>query len=297
MENNNNVAEGQKTMKGYRIVIGVLTVVLVAVSALYYNIHQQQLAEYELLDAERATLEANLSALNADYTKLKAENAELSLSLEAERLRVDSLLAVLKKERSLNYSKIRRYENELSSLRAVMKDYLAQIDSLNALNRKLIDENVVYKKKVSASELRAEQAENKAKQLNSRVEMGSKLSAQQIEVVAVNSKGREQSRVKKADKLSVDFILGANKLAKAGNVTLYAQVTSPDGYVISTASLPSVNVGGEKVTYSASRKVDYKNDALSVSIFVEGEGFTAGLYKVKVYTDKELIGASEITLQ
>ena len=38
MENNNTVAEGQKTMKGYRIVIGVLTVVLVAVSALYFSI-------------------------------------------------------------------------------------------------------------------------------------------------------------------------------------------------------------------------------------------------------------------
>ncbi|MFR9651797.1 MAG: hypothetical protein SNG35_07230 [Rikenellaceae bacterium] len=283
-------------MMGYRIVIGVLTVVLVAVSVLYYSIHKQQQDEYALLDAERTTLEANLKALNSDYNKLKSENAQLSLNLESERLRVDSLTSALQQERSLNYAKLRKYERELSSLRAVMKDYQAQIDSLNKLNRELIDQNVVYKKKVASSELRAEQAETEAKKLNSQVELGSKLVAQQIEITAVNSKGREQSRVKKAAKLSVDFALAANKLAKKGNVTIYTQVTSPDGYVISTQSLPSINVKGEKVTYSASRKVDYNNEALNVSIFVDGEGFEAGLYKVKIYTDSDLIGSSEVTM-
>lgn len=297
MENNKNVAEGQKTMMGYRIVIGVLTVVLVAVSVLYYSIHKQQQEEYALLDAERATLEASLQALNSDFDKLKAENAELSLNLEAERLRVDSLTAALQKERSLNYAKLRKYERELSSLRSVMKDYLAQIDSLNALNRELIDQNVAYKKQVAAHSLRADQAETTAKKLNSQVALGSQLVAQQIEVAGVNAKGSSVSRAKKAAKLSVDFTLAANQLAKAGNVTLYAQVTSPDGYVISTQSLPSITVKGEKVTYSASRKVDYKNEALSVSIFVDGEGFEAGLYKVKVYTDNALIGSSEVTMQ
>ncbi len=296
MENNNNVAEGQKTMKGYRIVIGVLIVVLVAVSALYYSMHSAQQAEYEILSAERDTIQANLKALNADFNKLKAENAELSLSLEAERLRVDSLTAALQQERSLNYSKIKKYERELSSMRSVMRDYLAQIDSLNKLNRELIDQNVVYKKQITSTQLRAEQAENLASKLNDQVALGSQLVAQNIELTAVNSKGREQSRVKKAAKLSVDFTLGANKLAKAGNKTLYAQVTSPDGYVISTQSVPSITVAGEKVTYSASRKVDYKNETLKVSIFVDGEGFEAGSYKIKIFTDSELIGIGEVTM-
>ena len=255
------------------------------------------MAEYELLSAERDTIQANLKALNADYNELKSQNAELSLSLEAERLRVDSLTAALQQERSLNYSKIRKYERELSSMRSVMRDYLAQIDSLNKLNRALIDQNVVYKKQITSTQLRAEQAENLASKLNNQVALGSKLFASNIDMAGVNSKGREQSRVKKATKLSVNFTLGANKLAKSGNKTIYVQVTSPDGYVISTKSLPSITVDGKKVTYSASRKIDYKNDALNMSIFVDGEGFEAGLYRINVYADSALIGVNEVSMK
>ena len=54
---------------------------------------------------------------------------------------------------------------------------------------------------------------------------------------------------------------------------------------------------GDKITFSAARQVDYQNNDLSVSLFYNGSGITSGKYRVKIYTDGNLIGSNEIILR
>ena len=42
-----------KSIRGYRIVIIILSVILVAISVLYFSIHRQQMLDNELLQADR----------------------------------------------------------------------------------------------------------------------------------------------------------------------------------------------------------------------------------------------------
>lgn len=288
----------QNSIRGYRIVIIILSVILVALSALYYGIHRQQMRDNELLQADRDSIQSDLGRLMTDYDNLQISNDSISANLTIERERADSLMTRLKKERSWNLAKIKQYEKEVGTLRSIMKSYVRQIDSLNTLNKKLIKENVSYRKEISSANLRAEMAEEKAAELDNKVRIGAVLRARDISLTALNVNSREVTRVKNASRLRVDFVLSANELAEPGNKAIYVRITSPDGYVLTAEEMPTFEFEGERLSYSAMREVEYDNTKdLDVGIFYTSKGFTAGTYRIQLYCEGRLIGQAEIAMR
>ena len=282
-----------KAVRGYRIVIIILAVILVALSAVYFKMHQEQKADYALLEEDRTRIQGDLDSLIVSYDDLKIQNDTMAANLEEAKL----LGEQLKNERRLNYNKIRAYQKEVGTLRTIMQGYVRQIDSLNNVNKKLTKENISYKKEISTAQLRAEMAEERAAELNDKVRVGSVVRARSINMVALNEKSKEVTRVKNAARLRVDFVLGGNELAEPGQRTIYACITSPEGYVLSGPEAATFTFETEKKVYSASRDVDYQNDDLDVKIFFNGSGFTAGTYKVELYSEGKLIGKTEVALR
>lgn len=289
--------EAEKSIRGYRIVIIILSVILVALSILYFSIHRQQMLDNELLQADRDSIQNDLGRLMNDYDNLRVSNDSISASLSVERERADSLMTRLKKERSWNLAKIKQYEREVGTLRTAMKDYIRQIDSLNTLNQKLISENVSYRKEISSANLRAEMAEEKAAELDNKVKVGSVLRARDIRLEALNDRGKAVSRIKNASRLRVDFVLSANELAMPGNKAIYLRIISPDGYVLTTEAMPSFEYEGGRLTYSAMREVDYQNQDLEVGIYFTSSGFAAGTYRMELYTEGRLIGQAQVAMR
>ena len=286
-----------KSTRGYQIVIIVLAVLLVALSALYYSIHRQQMADNELLQSDRDSIQNDLGRLMTDYDHLHSTNDSLSAEMTVERGRADSLLERLKSERSLSYAKIKQYEKEVGTLRTIMKGYIRQIDSLNTLNKQLITENVDFRKQISSANLRADMAEEKATELDNKVKVGAVMRARDIALTAMNKNGRVVSRIKNATQLRVDCVLAANELATPGNKTIYVRITSSDGYVLTTADMPTFEFEGDNISYSAQRAVDYENQDLEVSIYFAGTDFTAGTYTIQLYAEGRLIGSSEVAMK
>ena len=250
-----------KSIRGYRIVIIILSVILVALSALYFSIHRQQMIDNRLLQSDRDSIQNDLGRLMTDFDNLQVTNDSISAGLTIERDRADSLMTRLKKERSWNLAKIKQYEKEVGTLRTIMKGYIRQIDSLNTLNKRLISENVGYRKEISSAKLGAEMAEENAARLR------------------------------------VDFVLTANELATPGEKTIYVRITSPDGYVLTTEAMPTFDFEGERLSYSAMREVDYQNQDLDVGIFYNSTGFAAGTYTVQLFCEGRLIGTSQIAMR
>ncbi len=241
MENSPETQNSMEQMKGYRIAVIALAVVLAVLSIVFFTIHSQQKADYELLNTDRAKIQENLTSIIGEFDNLKTDSDKLRAELAEVRQYADSVANQLESERTVNYAKIKQYQREISSLRSLMRGYLAQIDSLNALNQDLLDQNVEYKKSLTETELRAKKAEELAEELAGKVRMGSRLVAQGVEIAPLNKKGREISRIKRAKSISVNFTVVANTLAKPGKKTIYAVVTSPDGYVVTSESVPSFN--------------------------------------------------------
>ncbi len=290
-------AVSDKSIRGYRVVIILLAVILAALSILYFNIHRQQQADYALLQIDRDSIQSNLSHLMDDFDNLRISNDSISANLGLERERADSLMERLKKERSWNYAKIKQYEKEVGTLQTLMRNYLRQIDSLNTLNKQLINENVGYRKEISTISQRAELAEERATELDNMVKQGSVLKARNIRLTALNAKSKEVSRIKNAARLRTDFILAANELTTPGDKTVYVRILAPDGYVLSSEGAPSFDFEGEWLSYSAQRSIDYQNEDIEVGIFYNGSGFTAGKYTVQLYAEGRLIGSTEIVMR
>ena len=245
----------EKSIRGYRIVIIILSVILVALSVLYFSIHRQQMVDNQLLQADRDSIQNDLGRLMTDYDNLQVTNDSIS------------------------------------------KSYIRQIDSLNTLNKKLINENVTYRKEISSAKLRAEMAEEKAAELDNKVRVGAVIRARDIRLSALNANSKPVSRIKNAARLRVDFVLTANELATPGEKTVYVRITSPDGYVLTTEAMPTFDFEGERLSYSAMREVDYQNQDLEVGIYYNSTGFAAGAYTVQLFCDGRLIGTSQIAMR
>ncbi len=286
-----------KSIVGYRVVIAILAVVLAALSLLYYNIHCQQEADYALLSIARDSIESNLTDLIVDFDELESKNDSMTMTILEERHRADSIITQLKRERTFNYNKLKQYEKEVGTLRTVMKGYLQQIDSLNSLNKQLITENVTYRKKISDQELRAEMAEERAAELNNIVAQGSVLHARDIAMATLNDRGSDVSRIRRADRLRVDFTVSANEFAEPGSREIYLRIISPDGFPLSTEELPTFQYEGQTLTYSASRTVDYQNSDLPVSIFYNGSGYIEGEYQIELYVGGYLLAKSTVSVR
>lgn len=284
----------KKSIKGYQIIVIVLAVILAALSFLYFN--QVNTLKREAA-VERDTLRNQISQLMGEYEDLRTENDTIAHNLNIERERADSLLTSLTKERNLSRARIRQYEKELGTLRTVMRNYVQQIDSLNQLNQKLISENIEYRDKVTTERLRADMAEEKADELGTKVRRGAVVRARDITLRALSGNDREVTRAARAARLRVDFTLSANELANPGQRTIYVRVTGPDGYILANASNAMFDFEGSRMTYSASREIDYQNADLPVSLYYNGGGITEGKYSVAVYMDGYLVGSTEVLLR
>lgn len=282
--------------KAYTIIIVVLTVALLALAFQYFKqVNRLRGSEAELT-IERDTLQNRLADISLDFANLKTENDTINSILITERQRADSLMDKLKSERSWSYAKIKKYEKELSTLTTVLKGYVVTIDSLNQLNTKLSNENIRVKKELSSIKMRAESAEEDAQELRSKVRKGAIVTARDIDLKALDTKDREVKKAKRAARLRVDLVLNANPLAIVGEKTIYARIKGP-GDVLLTDSNSYFDFEGEKLAFSAVRRVEYDGSALATGLYYNSEEIKEGSYKIELYMDGYVIGTNEIILR
>ena len=290
----------KKSLRGYRVIVILLTIVLIGISALYFSLSKKHNESYKELQQHQADLKAmygdtknDLENLLIGYDTLRVKNDTLKTQFENAQKMIDQL----KNERRLNYNALAKYKKEIETMRGVMKSYLKQIDSLNKTVKVVSAENVDLRKKVAVAELEKDKAKEEANEAKNLVKLGSVLRARDITLTALNAKDNAVSRIKNAKKLRVDFVIGANELAAAGHRNIYLCLISPDGYTISSEATPEFDYQGSKKIYSASREIDYQNEDIPVSIFYSGSGFISGTYKVELYMDDTLIGSAEISMK
>ena len=190
------------------IVIAALIVIIAGVSFFAFNEMHKNKEMTELFAIEKQEMENEYSTFATQYDELQVQinNDSLREKLETEKLKTQRLLEELRQVKSSNAAEIMRLKKELKTVRAVLRSYVIQIDSLNRLNAALKEENEAVKSKYSAATVRINTLSEEKKNLNEKVSLAAQLDATNINVVALNKRGRETNRVSRAKKLSVSFI-------------------------------------------------------------------------------------------
>src|SRR5574344_2590321 len=137
------------------IIASVIGVLLIAgLAYLFMNLQKQRQNNEELqqlaaMDKKEMENEYTQFALQYDELKRSIRNDSLMQRLTQEENKTKSLLSELKQTKSNDAREITRLKRELATVRAVLRSYIIQVDSLNRLNENLTRENQHVKQQYS----------------------------------------------------------------------------------------------------------------------------------------------------
>ena len=290
----NKINQPQKRKPVFLIILVIL--MAGALGYLYYNYTelQKESAEKEAeLVRQREQLESELMAIYDQYDSLKSENDTMNLKLLAEQERIEKLLKI----NANNVYKIRMYEDELETIRKVLRSYIVQIDSLNQANIVLRTENIEVKKQLRQSEREREELSEEKEELFEQVEKASILNAKNLVITPLNQRSREKFKTDKVAKIRVCFTLRENAIIDPGTKTIYIRIARPDD-VILTSGVNLFEYQGEQIVYSEKRDVEYENVDVDMCIYWTNDGqLIPGSYSITLFSEGNKIGSSVFALK
>ncbi len=277
------------------LIVIFLSVVLLVVVVLFFIQHDENKKMMQSLNAEKDSIQVELNGMIQHYDSLKTDNDTLNSQLFIAQTKVKDLLLEVGQIKKASYEQIARYQEEVGSLRNIMRNYIVQVDSLNRRNQQLMAENEQVKQDYIEIDSKNKELEKEKQQLAQKVERAAMLEALHLTVTGINKKGKEVTNREKAEKLMVSFTLSKNVTAKRGAKNIYVRIQRPDQILLIKSKNDLFNFEDLKIPYSAMREVTYEGNELAVNIFWDNEGgdpFVEGEYTIDIFADGNNIGTT-----
>lgn len=260
--------------------------------------------EKQQVIVERDNVKNDLIGLQEQFATLQTNDKGLQAELETKRTEIADLIEQAEKHKDDAYI-ISKLKKETQTLRNIMKHYIVEIDSLNTLNKTITAEKIKVTEDLSSEKTKTSQLAKDKNELQSTVNLGSVLKAENPTVKGVKFKSGGQKEVEttkasRVEKLKVSFVIGENKIAKKGIKPVYVRITTPDGKELckSPDDLNIVKFNGSKGYFAGKQEINYGNEDVSVDVFCANPvEFIPGKYLVDIICDEVIIGNSSITLK
>ncbi|MFA4181754.1 hypothetical protein [Xylanibacter rodentium] len=273
----------------------VIAALLAGVGFLTYSlIHQKQVNEemQELADLDKKEMENEYEQFARQYSEMKTQinNDSIVAQLTQEQLRTQQLLEELKNVKSTNAREIARLKKELATVRAVLRSYVLEIDSLNRVNQTLADENNRMKGQYAEATRQIEGLSSEKASLSEKVAIAAQLDATSIRMMAKKKNGKAVKKIKDCKSIEVSFVIARNVTATNGLRTFYVRITTPTGAVLGNGA--TFNYENRNIEYSMKKSVEYTGEEVSVSTYWNvAEFLSAGNYNVSIFADGNMIGS------
>lgn len=288
----------RKEKKGPRTVMTALAAVAAVLACILAYMLYQRNTLVNQLEGEKAELAQQMVALQEDFSALNSDYENINHQLDTSREQVAMLIEKLNKTQATNRAKIRQYEKELGTLRAIMKGYIVQIDSLNTLNKKLTADAAAARREAAESRRANEELSAQVENLSTQVSAGKVLRARAISLVGYYGNDKQGDRHSRVRYMIAGLSLVENSLADRGPVRVYVRVKDPEGVLLMNNESVEFIVNGQALQATASREVDYEGSEVDMSIYINDTGeFIKGVYTLEVYTEQSLLGRAECMLR
>lgn len=291
--------EVKKKPKSLIIIIAALAIgLLVAIFFIFERNTQIERNEEETA-LLKEQLEDEYENLDIQYEgfRFSLKNDSLLKQIENEQAKVQRLREELRQTKAEDKATIKKLQDELASLRKVLRSYIVQIDSLNRLNEKLTKEKEEITNKYNETHRALNEVSQQKESLNEKVSLAAKLDATNINVTAVNKKGKAQKKISKAQQLVVNFLITKNITAEPGDRTIYVRIMKPDDDVLTKSRANTFTYENANVNYSMKRIVEYAGEEMGVTLYWDIEEYLMpGTYRVDIFADGNRIGSKSFTL-
>ncbi len=257
----------------------------------------------EKVVVERDNIQSDLLTLQKDYASLQVTDAAMQKDIDEKKARIEELLIEAKKHKGDAYI-IAKLKKEADTLRAIMQGYVRTIDSLNTLNQTLVAEKKTVLKQLDVEKGKQTVLIKEKDELKTTIAKGSILTCFNVSAKAVlfkrgGKKESETSKARKAEKIKVSFSLGENKIAKAGEKTVYVRIMTPDGKEMAKSYDDSYKFTFNQSSgyYAGKAELNYANVEISGVTYCEGQGeMVPGNYVVEITCDGTVIGSTNLKL-
>jgi uncharacterized protein YxeA len=288
-----------------KILIALLAIIFAALIGgliyLYKNLDEQKQENremQELAELDKKEMETEYQQFAAQYSEMKTQinNDSIIEQLSAEQEKTQRLLAELKRVKANDAREITRLKKELATVRAVLRSYVLEIDSLNRLNQNLVEENTRVKAQFQEATNKIAGLNTEKQSLSEKVAIAAQLDAIAINMTAKNKRGKKTEDMNKCKVVQVDFALAKNVTASSGMKNVYVRITTPTGSVLGEGG--TFNYENRTLEYSMKKSVEYGGQETPVSLFWNvNQAMSGGTYRVSIFADGHMIGSKSFSFK
>lgn len=259
-------------------------------------------AQIALLQGQVSAQQSQIAQLQEELAKQvalvnEANEAALGAKEEARKALADSKTNVAKTKGNIN--------KKLAQLQAQCDEYFEELERLRAENIILRNENDSLRNEVVSIKRNAENVAVENAKMAAKVSRASVLSTSDITVTPLkilsNGTGRPTNRASAVQAFRIDGYLLSNNVIEPGTITIYAVITSPSNLVLHNGTVEQkFDANGVRTTYTTVHAFEFTGDSrqfdMSWSIDNDSE-LEAGIYRVNLYANSNLIGVTEFKLK
>jgi myosin heavy subunit len=222
--------------------------------------------------------------------KTKINNDSIIEQLTQEQMRTQQLLEELKKTKAEDAREITRLKKELATVRAVLRDYVMQIDSLNRQNERLKAENTQVKEQLAERNTQIAGLSNEKASLSEKVAIAAQLDATNIQLRALKKNNKDVKKIKDCVSMQTSFTITRNVTASNGTRTVYVRIQNPGGNTLNGGG--TFTYENRNLQYTMKKNIEYTGEETSLTLFWQvTQALEAGDYRVSIFVDGNMIGS------
>ncbi len=301
------------TKKSKKLFIGVIVLgalLLVAILAFVFTattmskkVEEATLANEQLqLTNEQLQLANEYQALNTEYAQYENQsqllvNDSLVTKYAAAKSKVEKLLQELNSEKQKSAQRIKQLQDEIGTLKNILRHYVSQIDSLGKENAGLRAENAEIKQRNQQLTTRVANETKRNEVLSERMTLAEKLNVTGLSLVALKKNGKVEKNVTKARQLDVSFTIPQNNSTPVGEKIIYLRIISPEGALLGAGG--SFSFEGGSLQCTARKSIEYSGEEIAgIHIYWDvNTTLTPGDYLVELFADNFRLASRRFTLR
>ena len=250
---------------------------------------QLQLAqEYQVLNTEFAQYENQSQLLASD---------SLVTKYAAAKSKVEKLLQELNSEKKKSAQRIKQLQDEIGTLKNILRHYVTQIDSLGKENAGLRAENEQMRERNQQLSTRVANETKRNEALSERMTLAEKLNVTGVTLTPLKKNGKTEKNVTKARQLDVSFTIPQNNSTPVGEKVIYLRIVSPEGSLLGNGG--SFSFEGGNVPCTAKKIIEYAGEEIpGIHIYWDvNTTLTPGEYIVELFADNFRLTSRRFTLR
>lgn len=309
MEEDKDIQSSQSSTAGSKsggkstyILVGLIVILLIAASV-YIFFREQDAKER---NAELMTAYSRLDSIGNELNDRILKIEELGGDIEDLTLIRDSLemeKESLKESRLRSNQQIRQLKGRVEGYKELLLMKDAEIEELRIVNEELLTENTELKTERNQLNQNLRQAQRTQEVLTEKVNIASRLVAENIKVMAISARGKEKEdefRARQIAQLKVSFSIAKNDVAPVEGKEILMRIKDENDNVLFDVARGSGTfvLEGKETFYTAKQQILFDNSQQGITfIYDKGSEYLPGRYIMEIYTDGYLMGTKSFQVK